>query len=208
MNRGYALPAFVVTAILGLAPTVDGVHAAEGDENEARDMSRDAEGAVRDAWLDGKLESALLFNTHLNSFTIDTDVRSGVAYLSGSVESDIDKDLAGEIARSIDGVTDVRNELVVDQAQVKAARAGKSNSKDQSFRKAVADATHTARVKTSLIANTNTSGLGINVDTSDGVVTLSGKVESSEEKALAEQIARNAEGTRSVDNKLSVVAQN
>ncbi len=55
------------------------------------------------------------------------------------------------------------------------------------------DATTTAEIKTRLLANSNTHGLQINVDTKADVVTLTGKVASTEEAALAEQIASNVE---------------
>ena len=52
-------------------------------ENTWKDTSKDA-------WLDGKAESTLLFNTNLNSFDINTDVKNGVVILTGKVESGVD----------------------------------------------------------------------------------------------------------------------
>src|SRR5690606_17110698 len=86
---------------------------------------------VKDAWLQGKLETALLFNQHLNPFTINTEVKSGKAYLNGFVGSDIDADLAGEIAKSIDGITDVENDLQVDEAKASVAREGEDYANRQ-----------------------------------------------------------------------------
>lgn len=207
MNQRQSLPAAIAAAILSATAAAPAAHADQGEQNQLNQESANSESAINDAWLDGKLESALLFNGHVNSFAIDTDVRSGVVYLSGTVESDIDRDLAGEIARSVGGVKDVKNDLVVDKAKAKAKATGaeRSKSKDRDFRNTVADATHTAKVKTQLLANTNTSGLGIDVDTTDGVVVLSGKVASAEERSLAGKIAQNTSGTKSVDNKLAVV---
>ena len=171
-------------------------------------MATDYEGATRDAWLDGKLETAYLFNTHLNNFNIDTDVKGGVAYLSGTVESSIDKSLAGEIAAGIDGIKDVKNDLVVDADPPKReipARADAAGSADKrSFRQWFDDATTTAAVKSRLIGNQNTKGLKIDVNTSYDVVTLSGNVASSEEKELAEQVARNTSDVKDVHNELHV----
>ena len=65
----------------------------------------------------------------------------------------------------------------------------------------------TANVKTRLLLNEHTGGLDINVDSMNGVVTLSGTVESEEESALAEQIAKNADDTRKVNNRLQVKTQ-
>jgi osmotically-inducible protein OsmY len=55
-----------------------------------------------------------------------------------------------------------------------------------------------------LIGNANTKGLKIDVDTKDDVVTLSGRVQTSEEKALAAEIARNSRDVEDVRNNLVV----
>ncbi|WP_289031508.1 BON domain-containing protein [uncultured Paraglaciecola sp.] len=70
------------------------------------------EGA-KDAWIDGKAESALLFNTNLNSFDINTDVKDGVVILTGKVDSSVDKALAEELDNSIDGVETVDNKPTI-----------------------------------------------------------------------------------------------
>jgi osmotically-inducible protein OsmY len=64
------------------------------------------------------------------------------------------------------------------------------------------------RMKSKLLANTNTHGLKIDVDTRGDVVTLAGAVSSSEEKQLAEQIARNTGDVKDVRNQLVVQRSN
>lgn len=167
----------------------------------------DYTGAVKDAWLDGRIETAFALNRHLNPFAIDTEVDNGVAYLSGTVESDIDRDLAGEIALNIDGVTKVENKLQVKEKGTMEKVADSAKQKTNSLMKAIDDATITASVKTRLMANGNTKGLSINVDTEDDVVTLSGKVRSSEERDLAEALAKNTDSVVRVNNKLTVSNQ-
>jgi osmotically-inducible protein OsmY len=194
------------SAVLALSAAFAFVSAGELDETAVEQRADSAQGAIKDAWLDGKLESALLFNEHLNSFDIDTDVQNGVAYLRGAVESDIDRDLAGEIAESIKGVTDVENELEVDESKAAMASTNEESIERDSFRQSVVNATLTARVKTELLLNSNTSGLAINVDSKDGVVTLSGEVESEQERELAERIAGNADGALAVLNRLTVAS--
>ncbi len=162
--------------------------------------------AITDAWLDGKLETALLLNEHLNSFSIDTEVQNNVAILSGTVESDIDRDLAVEIARSVDGVSKVKDMLVVDKQKADENRESDAAMSRNGFRQSIANATLTARIKTELLVNSNTAGLSIDVDSDDGQVTLSGEVESDQEKELAERIAENTDGAYSVDNQLTVAS--
>lgn len=202
--KHYKLPVIIAGSLLlgGISTPV--VYAGETDKQTMEHRAENAQSALKDAWLDGKLESALLFNEHLNSFAIDTEVKNGVAYLNGAVESDIDRDLAGEIAQSVKGVTKVENALKIDENKV--AKANQSdNDARRGFKQSVANATLTARIKTELLVNSNTGGLSIDVDSNNGQVTLSGQVDSDQEKELAEQIAKNTSGTQSVENNLTVV---
>jgi len=66
------------------------------------------------------------------------------------------------------------------------------------------DATVTSNVKAKLAADSTLAGSTINVDTKDGVVTLSGTVNTDADKAKAEQLAKSAEGVKSVTNNLTV----
>ncbi len=204
MNKKQMIPAAIAAGVMSFTAGLPTAHAESAPDTTVQQRSADAQSSVKDAWLDGKLETALLFNEYLNSFAIDTDVKNGVAYLSGSVESDIDRDLAGQIAESIEGVSDVKNDLVVDTAKVKAASSQDGQSAKQGFKASVLNATLTARVKSELLVNSNTSGLAINVDSNHGVVTLTGEVASAEEKDLAEKIAANADGADKVRNMLTV----
>ena len=165
------------------------------------------EGAVKDGWLAGKIETVYTLNRHLNAFAINTDVENGMVHLTGMVESDIDRDLAGEIAEGIDGVVEVQNDLKVEESARQAAAKKSGEEGKRSFGTWVDDATTTAAVKSRLVGNANTKGLQIDVDTWGDVVTLSGEVGSAEEKQLAEEIARNTGDVEDVLNQLVVAAR-
>lgn len=68
------------------------------------------------------------------------------------------------------------------------------------------DATITAKVKTELLRAEEVGGWQVNVETFKGRVQLSGFVTSNDEKKKAEQLARNVEGVKSVENDLIVKA--
>ncbi len=57
----------------------------------------------------------------------------------------------------------------------------------------------TTKVKSSLLAEPDVSGLEINVDTLNGVVTLRGQVETQAQLDAATRIARDIEGVANVD---------
>lgn len=68
----------------------------------------------------------------------------------------------------------------------------------------IADAEITASVKTRLAADPDVAALNIDVDTNEGVVTLSGRVNSAAESTEAEQVARRTEHVRRVINNLQI----
>ena len=189
---------------LVVAALLVGPSAMAGDKPDNAHESGKYQAALKDAWLHGKLETALLFSEHLNSFTIDTDVKKGTAYLSGTVESDIDRDLAEQIAKSVDGIDRVESSLVVGEEESASANRDERRRAAMSFRESVLNATLTARVKTHLAFNEHTKARNINVDSKNGVVTLTGSVDSRQARDLAKTIAKNTDGTTEVVDNLTV----
>jgi osmotically-inducible protein OsmY len=174
---------------------------------KARADSSTFSGAAKDAWLTGKIEAAFVLNAHLNPFAIDTDVDNGVVHLTGTVRDDIDRDLAGEVAKGLDGVVEVKNDIKLDRASAEKTMAERQSAETRDFGSWVDDATTTAMVKSKLIGNSNIAAGKINVDTRDDIVTLSGRVASSKEKELAEQLAANVSDVEDVKNNLVVDAE-
>jgi osmotically-inducible protein OsmY len=66
------------------------------------------------------------------------------------------------------------------------------------------DATLTTRVKAKFAEDKTVSAMAISVETLKGVVQLSGFAKSSEEKAMAERLARSTSGVTSVRNDIIV----
>mgnify|MGYP000203372356 CR=1 FL=1 len=158
-------------------------------------MANDWKDNARDAWIDGKAETTLLLNGNLNSFDINTDVQNGVVTLTGKVDSKVDKALAEELIENLEGVSKVDNKLSV-VAQTKDTDAKASS--------ALKDAKIATVVKTRLLFESEVSGTSIDVDASNGVVTLSGEVASDAEKDLAVAIAKNTNDVSKVIDKLDV----
>ena len=78
------------------------------------------------------------------------------------------------------------------------ATTGKSLSEN------VDDSKVTAEVKTKLVADRAKNLLAVNVDTNQGVVYLIGNVDTAEQKAEAERIAKSVKGVQRVVNNLQV----
>lgn len=189
MNHFKTLALATATAsVIALTPLT--TYAAEGD------MSRE----LREARQEGSIWTAITLNRHLNPFTIDVDVENGSAKLTGSVETDVERDLAEQLARGIDGVKNVDNQLKVD---AKAERKGEGES---TLAQRFDDATLVATVKSKLLWNSNTEGLDINIAAKNGEVTLTGSAQTPEAKELAARLAANTKGVREVHNNLTVSA--
>ncbi len=63
------------------------------------------------------------------------------------------------------------------------------------------DSTITTKVKSSFVADPTVSALAISVSTADGVVSLSGIVNSQAERQRAIQLARGVSGVKEVDDR-------
>lgn len=70
----------------------------------------------------------------------------------------------------------------------------------------MSDAAITAKVKSAIIAEPGLKAMQINVDTVDGIVTLTGSVDSPQLLDNAKQVAQSVDGVRSVNNQLTVRA--
>ena len=71
----------------------------------------------------------------------------------------------------------------------------------------VDDTTITTTVKAKLVGEKTVNLTRIDVDTENQIVTLTGIVESAEQKAKAEQIARQVGGVKGVKNNLQIQKQ-
>jgi osmotically-inducible protein OsmY len=153
-----------------------------------------------DAGITTSVKSQLIKDDTVKARQIDVTTRDHVVTLTGQVNTSEEESKALQIARSTRGVSDVVDRI--DVGPRPEAQAPPAASEPLGER--LSDASLTATVKSKLLADPDTSGLRIDVDTKDKVVTLTGKVKSQAEKGEAVQIARNTEGVRSVNDQLTI----
>jgi len=130
---------------------------------------------------------------------IDVDTTLGTVYLTGVVESAAFKYRAATLARQVAGVRDVVNNL-----KVQAPAAGASGGPSRTAGQVVDDASITAAVKAKLAGEKLSTVTKVDVDTRNGIVTLTGNVNSETMRQRAVEIAREVEGVRNVVNNLRV----
>jgi hyperosmotically inducible protein len=152
--------------------------------------SRTAGEQIDDATISTEVKAKLAGDPDVKAFGIDVDTVDGIVSLRGNVDTGSQRAETERIARSVRGVRGVKNELSVKSPETIGTH--------------IDDAGITAAVKTAFATDPDVKALSIDVDTRDGVVTLSGRVGSAAERARAEDIARRTNGVKAVHNELTV----
>jgi len=151
-----------------------------------------------DAGITSAVKTKFAADDTVKASQINVDTSDKVVTLSGTVDTQAAKTRALELARETKGVVRVSDQLTVHDMTADVAPTPDAE------RASFSDAAITASVKTKLLADTSVGGLKIDVDTRDGVVTLTGKVKSQAERDQALRIARESDGVKTVDDKLTV----
>lgn len=156
----------------------------------AVDLSKE-KALVNDSFLTAKTKIALAADTRVKGRQITVETQKGRAIIRGKVDSDTAKNAAEEIAKGINGVKSVKNELqVVAPSQREAVEI-----KDEAI---------TARVKADMAKDARLKKAGIEVATNAGVVSLTGEVPDIMTSADASWTAWFVPGVQSVKNDLTV----
>lgn len=93
--------------------------------------------------------------------------------------------------------------LVVAGSLMTSAYAGAANS-DNSWEAGAKDAWIDGKAEATLLFNGNLDSFDINTDVKNGKVLLTGKVDNSVDKKLAEELVMNIDGVTEVDNQLTI----
>ena len=171
--------------------------------------------AQTDAGITTNVKSKMAADDSVKALEINVDTRNGVVTLTGDVDSAIAKERAVQIARTTDGVRDVVDNIPVTESAPTGGLfdrdgvdrgTGNIGDNDRQDRNEpiTGDPGITSAVKAKLLADSTVSGLRIDVDTENGVVTLTGDVKSKAEADRAVMLARNTDGVTRVVNHLKV----
>lgn len=169
---------------------------AEQTQQKAEQAAAKAGSYMNDSVITGKVKSALLNDEGVSSVDISAETKEGKVTLSGFVPSQEQAERAVEVAGNIKGVTSVD-----DQLHVKAGGVAEKGS----LAGLAGDALITGKVKAVLLADDVVAGTEVGVETDNGVVHLSGEVESAEQAEQAALLAGQVEGVSTVKNDLKVV---
>lgn len=152
--------------------------------------------SMDDAGISAAVKSKLVWSKYTDGMTTEVETKAGKVTLRGTADSAAAKDLAKNLAMNTRGVVSVDNQLVVKDAKPAIAGVAKA-----SVGQDVADGWITTKVKSTYGYSSNVDGSDIAVSTNSGIVTLSGKMDSGVERALAIELAQNVRGVKSVQSK-------
>ena len=145
-----------------------------------------------DSGVTAKVKAALVDNEAIKSTDISVKTHDGVVTLSGFVTSQDQAELAVAAAKKVEGVKSVSDKLHVKDS-TKATASGYAG-----------DAATTTEIKAKLLADDIVPSRHVKVETTNGVVQLSGQVKTEAQSERAEGIAKAIDGVKSVKNDLTV----
>jgi hyperosmotically inducible protein len=168
--------------------------------------------AQSDPGITTAVKSKMAADDTVKAYRIDVDTKDRVVTLSGAVDTPQARERAMELARTTDGVRDVVDRLTVTPGATPTTgiddplqdRAREAADKAKDAMPDLSDAGITTKVKSKFLGDTDVPGLKIDVDTKDGVVTLTGTVETAAEKQRAMELAKATDGVKSVVDRIKV----
>ena len=156
-----------------------------------------------DAWLIAQVQSTLWFHRNVNATETQVFATDGIVTLHGKATSIAQKDLTTLYVKDIEGVKDVKNEMVVSPDAMQPGKKTAGEKMD-AIGESIDDVSITALVKMTLLYHRSTSALKTTVETKDGVVTLGGKAANMAEKDLTAKLVSDVHGVEKVVNTMTV----
>jgi hyperosmotically inducible protein len=142
-----------------------------------------------DSGITSVIQASLEANDKVKAREVEVQTREGTVYLTGVVDTEEARREAARVAWRTEGVRGVVNDLTVGERTVGSW---------------IDDVMISSKVKAKLIAISEIKTGEIDVGSSQGVVTLIGRVSSEKIKSMAETVARDTKGVKDVHNELLV----
>lgn len=183
--------ATILSALLAATPfTVGAQSKTEEAKDKTKSMTHDAKTAVSDSWITAKTKMALFADERVKGRQVAVETeKGGIVHLRGKVDSAEAKAAAADIAKGIDGVTSVKNDLQV----VAPEKRDMVEAKDADIKKAV---------QSRLSKDSQLKSVDVRAD--GGVVVLTGDAPNITAAARASEVARQVPGVKSVKNEINV----
>jgi hyperosmotically inducible protein len=152
------------------------------------------EDSVEDASMVADIRLSLLEKLGFDALGVNVATNGGRVYLTGRVDKRATQELAEEVALSIPGVTGVENSLTLKEPSAATAPGQAVTNTEFEVRDAVLE----MRVGKNLLAEMGRHSLRLEVESTDGVVSVRGPVPDRERKRIALRTAEETEGVKKV----------
>lgn len=159
------------------------------------------EESVEDASLGADIRLALIEKLGFDALGITVDTAGSRVDLTGRVEKRATQELAEEVVRSVQGVGKVNNRVTLKDpggAETPVGQAVASSELE------VQDAALELRVGKNLLGEIGRHALSLEVESTDGVVSVRGEVPDRQRKELALRAARDTQDVKKVIDLLEV----
>jgi hyperosmotically inducible protein len=148
--------------------------------------------AVSDSAITAKVKANFLGDDRLKGSHIKVTTTNGVVTLTGSATGSASKSAAEDLAKNVDGVKSVDDELTTSSSNGSMHRAVAKSER------AGSDSWITTKVKSEIMADSISKGFKVSVKTVNGVVMLSGVLPNDDAVAHVKDLAEKVEGVKSV----------
>jgi len=139
------------------------------------------------------IQSQFAADKTTSDLNVNVSSQSGVVKLKGKINTDVEASKLIQIAESVQGVSDVNTSALT-------VKESKNN---------MADTAITAKIKglyirEKLFGDKDISVMGVNVETTNGIVYLTGTVDTKLQADNAVKLAKSIKGVKKVESKLEV----
>lgn len=156
---------------------------------------------VADARLEREVRLALLEKLGEDALGVTVEADGGQVRLLGAVDERSTQELAEEVAKAVPGVQRVDNRLFARQGSPEKTAPGRAAGTTE---REVNDVVLEMRVGKNLLAEIGRYALDLEVEATDGVVSLRGILPDRERRSLALKAARETSGVKDVIDLLQV----
>ena len=156
---------------------------------------------VSDARLEKDVRLALLDKLGEDVLGVTVEAARGRVTLIGAVDERSTQELAEEVAKSVDGVVSVDNRLFARKEAPESTTVGRAAGTTE---REVDDAVLEMRVGKNLLGEIGRYALDLEVEATDGVVSLRGTLPDPERKSLALKAAQGTAGVKRIVDLLQV----
>lgn len=151
----------------------------------------------QDAATASKVSTALLLSKNVSAFDIKVKAAEGRVTLTGQVPTEESKTVAGAIAQDTSGVKQVANEITINPAAERDSEMERLGGR-------VADLEMKTIISDALSKSAELKDQTVEAQVSNRAATLSGTVQTANQKYAAEQVTWQVSGVQRVVNNLTV----